>query len=715
MPSRSNRSKKKGLKTTNNSSSHASKKNFKKKHHKKTFQNNKKFTNVSLDNEMFDFDGPIPPALLPASLIDSLNTKRKINSRSTKNASTKLINYRKMPVFEKLRLFPVAFVKASEVYDPSALLNSRIKNQEPKCNLTESNTKTEAHGIKIPVEFSESQSPLSETIDSYIPVHTVSKENHNSNDIIPTTEIIDGSVAKKQVNLESKLENLKILDLASVDHRISDSNSISHLNNRNTPKSRKVKASLNTEDLDFDEIDFEYDYEEDHAYTYPYDPRATVADEDELQDLLADLSDFEEEDDDVEYEEENDKYEDYEEEEYQKEHEEEDNEDENDKDEAHENIYQGKHVSTTVNVETITDSLGNIIYQGEFSNVDNDDDDQYSWGNASDYSGEENNQEGYFQDEINELNVLAITEEHSLNDDDALCESSESKDDQYGDMNEDVSAKDLLNIGRLTGVKFGGINSHIVDDYMDDIDPYITQSVRYKGKGKKKRPILEDRIDDINLINDLTEQFNNRRLSKNDKKQLKRQNKRNGAILSNLTDLTHKYPFAMDVNDINSEIIDFLEDLKRVALTFPSLGNLGNLEVMRHCSFYNTKSRVMGTNNKKYVVAIKTKKTHRLGQVFTRLPKVTTASQTTVRVFERIDVKLGRAKKTATGGYGHAEGAKVGKDAPAIDENNIGKQLLMKLGWSNGEGLGAAHNKGISEPLVATFKRSKQGLRIIDS
>lgn len=81
----------------------------------------------------------------------------------------------------------------------------------------------------------------------------------------------------------------------------------------------------------------------------------------------------------------------------------------------------------------------------------------------------------------------------------------------------------------------------------------------------------------------------------------------------------------------------------------------------------------------------------------------------------RIDVarptEIHERKGTSKGKFHTVEGEYVGKDAPEIGQENVGRRMLEKLGWVDGEGLGAQGNKGISEPVMAKVKKNKSGLR----
>lgn len=49
------------------------------------------------------------------------------------------------------------------------------------------------------------------------------------------------------------------------------------------------------------------------------------------------------------------------------------------------------------------------------------------------------------------------------------------------------------------------------------------------------------------------------------------------------------------------------------------------------------------------------------------------------------------------------------KKKKELPENNIGRKILEKIGWTSGNGLGKNEN-GITEPITASFKNDKLGL-----
>lgn len=67
------------------------------------------------------------------------------------------------------------------------------------------------------------------------------------------------------------------------------------------------------------------------------------------------------------------------------------------------------------------------------------------------------------------------------------------------------------------------------------------------------------------------------------------------------------------------------------------------------------------------------------------------------------------------GGFNRAavsyyDGEIVGATAPELGQDNKGRAMLEKMGWSTGTALGALHNKGIMKPVAHVVKTSKAGL-----
>ena len=73
------------------------------------------------------------------------------------------------------------------------------------------------------------------------------------------------------------------------------------------------------------------------------------------------------------------------------------------------------------------------------------------------------------------------------------------------------------------------------------------------------------------------------------------------------------------------------------------------------------------------------------------------------------------SRKTRGGGFNNAavsyrDGEIVGAMAPELGQENKGRAMLEKMGWSTGTALGALNNKGIMQPLAHVVKTTKAGL-----
>lgn len=130
----------------------------------------------------------------------------------------------------------------------------------------------------------------------------------------------------------------------------------------------------------------------------------------------------------------------------------------------------------------------------------------------------------------------------------------------------------------------------------------------------------------------------------------------------------------------------------------------------------NSKSK--GTKQNRFTLLIKTKRTQKWDPaVFYSRTKDMNAGY-----FPRLDAQFrsktpgSRASRRSAGGGGNAPGTKyrdgdiVGAAAPELGAGNRGHAMLMKLGWAQGDALGAVDNKGILQPITHVVKNSKAGL-----
>lgn len=131
---------------------------------------------------------------------------------------------------------------------------------------------------------------------------------------------------------------------------------------------------------------------------------------------------------------------------------------------------------------------------------------------------------------------------------------------------------------------------------------------------------------------------------------------------------------------------------------------------------FNVKSKSTGSGDQRRPVLHRTKKTVRYRQV--HFEDVFSRQQGR-KYFHRMDkIRAPRASSgtgksrggAAGGAFTYKEGEVVGGSAPELGQNNKGRTLLEKMGWSTGMALGATDNKGILQPVAHVVKRTRAGL-----
>ncbi|KAK3305476.1 uncharacterized protein B0T15DRAFT_398359 [Chaetomium strumarium] len=189
---------------------------------------------------------------------------------------------------------------------------------------------------------------------------------------------------------------------------------------------------------------------------------------------------------------------------------------------------------------------------------------------------------------------------------------------------------------------------------------------------------------------------------------------------ANPDDLRVKYAAGMKLDDIKAELTLFLLS-SAPRLDFPPLDKHARKVIHELASRFNIKSQSTGKGDNRWPVLYRTNRTVRYDS--TQVEDVTTnVDQAALRIhrkyFHRVDVKGKRTeapKATSGARSGHKavtlrEGEIVGASVPELGQENKGRTMLEKMGWSKGMGLGALDNKGILEPVAQVVKRSKAGL-----
>ncbi|EGW34340.1 uncharacterized protein SPAPADRAFT_54491 [Spathaspora passalidarum NRRL Y-27907] len=231
----------------------------------------------------------------------------------------------------------------------------------------------------------------------------------------------------------------------------------------------------------------------------------------------------------------------------------------------------------------------------------------------------------------------------------------------------------------------------------------------------KYRSTFENLDIDDDLQESLHRQLANYKQNKKHKLNQKQKQLQEEAIMNN--DLLIKYPDALRIKDIRYEFESLLKDENRTSVSFPKLDSHGHQTIKKLAKYYNMGVTNCGQSTNKYLKISKNKTTYKYYPNYDQIDRILRGRP----IFHRQDVKrtpktdkAEKAKKVTRGADSKArvrEGDIVGAEAPEIDQSNVGRQMLEKLGWVKGQGLGAHGNQGINEPIVAKVKMSKTGIK----
>ena len=131
---------------------------------------------------------------------------------------------------------------------------------------------------------------------------------------------------------------------------------------------------------------------------------------------------------------------------------------------------------------------------------------------------------------------------------------------------------------------------------------------------------------------------------------------------------------------------------------------------------FNAKSKSSGKGNDRFPILYRTSRTRpfdesllskKLARWFLgrSIPRVVKTKKNSTA-----DLGVARGGGFSKAAVSYHDGEIVGASAPELAQDNKGRAMLEKMGWSTGTALGAMHNKGIMQPVVHVVKNSKAGL-----
>lgn len=296
-----------------------------------------------------------------------------------------------------------------------------------------------------------------------------------------------------------------------------------------------------------------------------------------------------------------------------------------------------------------------------------------------------------------------------------LSEEGVNYSDYYDDSDDDDE-----------GAEMDSLIQALIDDEVDDRKALMEHGYTppmTKSRGKNQVPNFG--VNDPELQSQLEKHWVNSRAAKRAKREQRQAQRKQGMLTkefksSGITPLHAKYPILMTVEEAKKEIEAFINaPNKPMVLDFPPMGAEFRTVLKKLSACYHLKPDIHGVQKSKHVSMLRTARTsanndNYICKFHNKFPKkfklvCRNAKYSTEQHLYETKHQKGKGGRLSAARVHNREGEIVGHEAPAIDDSNIGRLLLQKMGWTMGEGLGV-ESRGISEPIVAKVKISKRGI-----
>ena len=240
-----------------------------------------------------------------------------------------------------------------------------------------------------------------------------------------------------------------------------------------------------------------------------------------------------------------------------------------------------------------------------------------------------------------------------------------------------------------------------------DVMDFERPSLRRKSKAQRAKADFD--VSDSDIQHTLQVAWKNDRAKKKAQKQERQELRLKGLLgkgSEKRPNLKSKYPNGISLDQIGLETETFMSS-SNDNLCLPPMDAHARKIVHEIGHHHGLKSRSMGAGNARFPILFKTSRTRDydakvLAQVRRRfIPNPTKGRKKT------------RSGMQSMGGAGpgvsYRDGEIVGACAPELGQDNKGRAILEKMGWSTGTGLGAS-NSGLSAPVQQIVKTTRAGL-----
>lgn len=193
-------------------------------------------------------------------------------------------------------------------------------------------------------------------------------------------------------------------------------------------------------------------------------------------------------------------------------------------------------------------------------------------------------------------------------------------------------------------------------------------------------------------------------------KQLKEARKKNTKIITDL-DIDTSYYSITNFNQLNRDIKLFLKDEEEELFEIGPVPAIVRKFVHCHAQLYRIKSFAVGKGEDRRVVFQKLENSG-LALNTRELDKIIEKGNKAITWCSKDNFGKNKGKGSSGGQNGSTKpvpGSIVGQNSSPIQDDNVGNQMLQKMGWSPGTGLGR-ESSGITNPIAAVVKTKRAGL-----